>query len=262
LVQQTDPPGATSVEVTPKIGFRLVGVSAPEGPSVAATAAAHLQFVDGAGQMVVADGRFFPEQPVDLPAEFWPKTPLAPDAWYWMVADANPEVLLVTQSDTFGLQSGVPRRFESRFFTGSAPHIIDISLEPDKSGRVAEARILFSEPVLASSLAGGLGVELGETPAAGCVSLGNDGCVTQASQMDVQVVLFRFEAPIDPAAATSLSLHLEGSVRGSARTVAEGNVAAGFPGTAQDLRPSFKACGGSMSYCWHEPQDPAPRGAP
>jgi hypothetical protein len=242
--------GATSVDVEPRLLFTVQCGShrtcAKDPEAMAALVASHVRIVDDAGEEVPlaaapeaqksADGAIVTEIPVAVTV----KGSLKIDRWYKLQMSSDQQLVLassdLTSDEHADVLSGAPHdrpgtaSVEVPFFTGSAPHLVEVKRSTDPQKPLASVVLTFSEAVKLASAARSIEITgARRAPLQGCIwSPVMRRCADATDVMINSAVEFVFAKPVSAADLASIEVHLGGDLIGGSRTVAEGAAAAGF----------------------------------
>jgi len=106
--------------------------------------------------------------------------------------------------------------YKLKFFTGSAPHLLDVLLVEKSSTLMI---LTFSEPVDMGSLVDNIQVLSGGQTITSCV-VGNGGCLNKAAAAGQSDVI---QLSVSGEMKGELSIRIDGQVMGSGRNVSEGS---------------------------------------
>ena len=223
LVQASHFSGTTSTGREPEVEFLARNVSAENVDTVAELVRARAAFVDAAGGRITALVRTAPSLGTSFTHTVLlrPLRPLDADAWYTLVIDRDPALVVGGPEDMLD-DPDVAKQV--RLFTGSAPQIRRITRGTD-ARKLSQIDVVMSEPVdLAELVRMGFEVRLGGSAVAGCV-VRDAGCVdARATRPGTRTNAFSFrpETPLPGGRPTDLVIAVSGRVRGAGRSVEEG----------------------------------------
>jgi hypothetical protein len=205
--------GQTNVDLQALVPFGY-GASALNHTNTA-TIEQHAYFVNEAGSRTAAKVVAVPpKQPTDdASLQLVAASPLAPDAWHWIVIDQDKNIR-VAGADIF-------TPWQARFFTGSAPRILGVQGSTTKNPDILN--VTFSEPVDAATIDASSLVFVAGSSAAKCVLRGQT-CMDRTQQFMTVSVPIKLNGAFAPGA---IAFELSGSVMGSGRSVAEGAAKSG-----------------------------------
>lgn len=169
---------------------------------------------------------------------------MAPDSWYFLVIEQDAELRVLGKGPTTG-------RWSSHFFTGSALRpIAGLSV---KTKNPTILFVTFSEPVDLAQIDGGKLIKLGGKNASLCILRG-EACADPKEPFISLVAHVRLSVPF---AVGDAQIVIDGGVKGSGKTVADGAAAAALPLangtlTVQVPKNSWESCEGDEAYCWTE----------
>ena len=184
-----------------------------------------------------------PQRASDLPLmELQAVTPLAADAWHWLVVEQTAEMRV----------SGAEKQKEWRahFFTGSAPRVVRLRASTAKNPDIVN--ITLSEAVNAATLNAST-LFVGGGSSGKCVLRGA-ACMDQTQPFLTNNVDLRLNAKFSAADA---AVRLAGAVSGLGRSVAAaqgltGDAYSGGDATLAVPASAWVACGDSTTYCWED----------
>lgn len=212
------------------------------------TIASHAYYLAQDGTKVAAEVLSNQTQngPLDLSFEIQSKQSLKGDAWYWLVIEQDSKVQVYGANNKSS-------NWSKPFFTGSAPMVsmVELAIGP-KAGE--PMRVDFSEPVdlrqidATTFIAAPAGVGKCVMRGTDCLSPGDHFVSDGADVMTTE-----------PMTGGEVELHLDGSVMGASRTVAEGAQVSGEPLTTPNGTSvlvstihagDWVSCQSGAAVCW------------
>lgn len=175
-------------------------------------------------------------------------SPLAEDAWHWLVVDEDDEFKVMRSEDELARKND-DSRWTSPFYTGSAAQVV-YAYRPNRPG-VVDLTLWFSENIDLAQLDARTFVRAGDKPIGSCILRGgdcNDGKPFSSTIADIA-----FEEDFKDE---DLIIALPASVMAEGRTVGEGAKAEGIELSANDERElvisksDWIPCAGGAGRCW------------
>jgi hypothetical protein len=239
LVQRTVPTGSTNADVRQGIVYAIEGIEPAGVDMVVATIRATAAFRDTSGHSIAVSVTRESDAPI---VRIVPATELDRDAWY-VLTFASTRTYVVKPLDSMRDDADVT------FFTGSAPMVRYIFGLSEPKGPERYLLVFMSEPVRLGSLAGDAVSWTAQDGLAGCVYR-DDHCVSPDDPLMVGAFQYNFSSPV-ASVHDVRALRLAATVRGSARSVADGRAPAAARGqyawTDADWTPCHR---NSATICW------------
>ncbi|GMV14465.1 MAG: hypothetical protein AMXMBFR56_26890 [Polyangiaceae bacterium] len=234
-------PGQTNIPPSASMPFSYAGALDPSARGLIESQA---YFVGPAGLKAGAQVVDLPTQRAsDLPSlELQAVTPLAADAWHWLVVEQTAELRVAGAEKQLA--------WKAHFFTGSAPRVVRLEASTVKNPDIVN--ITFSEPVNAATLSAAT-LFVGGGASGACVLRGA-ACMDQSQPFLTNNVDLRLDAKF---AAATAAVTLTGTVSGVGRSVAaaQGLTGDAYSGGAATLAvpaSAWVACGDSTTHCWSD----------
>lgn len=202
--------GSTSFEKNPTITFR-VQIGQPE--EIAKKIKDQINLIDSSDRNIPIKVQGETSKDNDPTIRISPENDLEIDSWYVLKLNLEGAVPIVISSAE---KETTVSDYKLKFFTGSAPHLIEVLLVKKSSTLMI---LRFSEPVDMKSLVDNIQVVSGGKKITSCV-VGAGSCLDKATATGQSEVI---QLSVSGDMKEEVSIRIDGQVMGSGRTVSDGS---------------------------------------